>query len=226
LELMTESGFSRIPVYQDTLDTVVGIIHVRDALRALGQSPPPEGRSLLRPPIFIPAGQRAVVAFQQLTQQRSGLALIVDEYGQSAGIVTMEDVLEELVGDISDEGQPAEEAIVRRSDGTYLVDGLLPFVDLQEQLHLPNAEAVQAIHDFETVAGFVIALLGRMPAVGDAVEGEHYRFEVVALDGHGIDKVLVRPPIVEAGEQTEGILAQDALSPSPGPAAEGQAERE
>jgi putative hemolysin len=214
LRLVTESGFSRIPVYEDSLDTVVGIIHVRDVLRALGQSPPPEVRSLLRPPIYIPEGQRAVVAFQHLKQQRSGLALVVDEYGQIAGIVTMEDVLEELVGDISDEGQPSEQAIVRRADGTYLVDGLLPFVDLQARLRLPNAEAVQEMHDFETVAGFVIALLGRMPVVGDTVEWEHYRFEVVDLDGHRIDKILLRPPIVRAGDQTEGILAQDAVRPS------------
>jgi len=172
LPVVTDSGFSRIPVYQDTLDTIIGILHVRDLLRSLGQSPPPDVRSLLRPPIFIPEGQRAVIAFQQLKQQRSGLAIVVDEYGQTAGIITMEDVLEELVGDISDEGQPPEEAIVRRDDGTYLVDGLLPFVDLQAQLHLPNAEELMDTHDFETVAGFVIALLGRIPLVGDKVQWE------------------------------------------------------
>jgi len=220
LQVVTESGFSRIPVYQDTLDTVVGILHARDVLRALRQASPPRLRSLLRPPIYIPEGQRAVMAFQQLKQQRSGLAMVVDEFGQTAGIVTMEDVLEELVGDIGDEEQPPADAIVRRSDGTYLVDGLLPFVDLQEQLHLPNADALRAMHDFETVAGFVIALLGRMPVVGDTVEWEHYGFEVVDLDGHRIDKILLRPPIAQAGEQTEGILAQDAVTPAPGPAAD------
>ncbi len=217
LQIVTNSGFSRVPVYDGTLDRVVGILHVRDLLRAIGQSPTPELRSLIRTPIYIPEGQRAVIAFQQLKQQRSGLAMVVDEYGQIAGIVTMEDVLEELVGDISDEGQPAEDPIVRRDDGTYLIDGLLPFVDLQDELNVPSAEAIQETHDFETVAGFVIALLGRMPVVGDTVEWEHYRFEVLDLDGHRIDKLLLRPPTTDAGAQTKGILASRAVSPSPEP---------
>jgi len=221
LQVVTDSGFSRIPVYQDTLDNVVGMLHVRDLLRSLGQSPPADVRALVRPPIYIPQGQRAVSAFQLLKQERSGLAIVIDEYGQMAGIITMEDILEELVGDIADEGQPAEEAIVRRDDGTYLVDGLLPFIDLHDYLHLPNAEAVMDTHDFETVAGFVIALLGRMPVVGDTVQWEQYTFEVLDMDGNRIDKVIVHPPRTEDSTQTECILAQDAVTPSPRPPMDG-----
>jgi putative hemolysin len=213
--LVTESGYSRIPVFQETLDTVIGIVHVRDLLRAVGQSPVPGVDSLLRPPIYIPETQRAVAAFQQLKHQRSVLAIVLDEYGQTAGIISMEDLLEELVGEMSDAGQAPEEAIVRREDGTYLVDGLLPFVDLAQQLRFPNPEAVMEEHDFETVAGFVIALLGHIPGVGDVVHWEHYRFEVVDLDGKRIDKLLVRPPTAEAEAQTEGILANRAVSPTP-----------
>jgi len=217
VQVVTASGFSRIPVYQGTLDNIAGILHVRDLLRALGEMQPADVRSLVRPPIYIPEAQRAVIAFQQLKQQRSGLAIVIDEYGQIAGIISMEDLLEALVGDISDEGQTPEEAIVRREDGTYLVDGLLPFVELQERLQLPNAEAVLDTRDFETVAGFVIALLGRMPVVGDKVQWEHYTFEVVDMDGRRIDKILLRPPTVQAGDQTEGILAHDAVLPPPPP---------
>jgi putative hemolysin len=220
LRVVIDSGFSRIPVYQHTLDNVVGILHVRDLLRSLAQSPAPDARSLLRPPIFIPEAQRAVSAFQQLKQQRSGLAMVVDEYGQIAGIIAMEDVLEELVGDISDDAQSPEEAIVHRDDGTYLVDGLLPFVDLHERLHLPNAEELMDTHDFETVAGLIIALLGKIPAVGDKVQWEHYTFEVVDMDGNRVDKILLSPPAVRADEQTEGILAQDAVTPAPAPRAD------
>jgi putative hemolysin len=104
---------------------------------------------------------------------------------------------------------------VRRDDGTYLVDGLLPFIDLAQQLHFPSPEAVMDEHDFETVAGFVIALLGRIPIVGDAVQWEHYRFEVVDMDAKRIDKLLVCPPTTEAEAQTEGILANRAVSPAP-----------
>src|SRR4029078_6916503 len=175
-------------------DTVIGIVYARDLLRAVGQSPTPGIDTLLRPPIYIPHAQRAVAAFQQLKHQRSVLAIVLDEYGQTAGIISMEDLLEELVGEMSDADQAPEEPIVRREDGTYLVDGLLPFVDLAQQLHLPSPEAVMNEHDFEPVAGFVIALLGRVPSLGNSVEWEHYRFEVVDMDGKRIDKLLVRPP--------------------------------
>jgi len=119
---------------------------------------------------------------------------------------------------MSDPDQAPDQPIVRREDGTYLVDGLLPFVDLAEELRFPNPEAVEAVveeYDFETVAGFVIALLGRIPSVGNTVEWEHYSFEVVDMDGKRVDKLLVRPPTVDAGMQTEGILANQALSPAP-----------
>jgi len=222
---VTDSGFSRIPIYQGTLDTIVGILHARDLLRSLGRTPPADVRSLARPPIYIPEAQRAVIAFQQLKQQRSGLAAVVDEYGQITGIITMDDLLEALVGDISDEGRPAEEAILRREDGTYLVDGLLPFVELHEQLPLPNAEAALDTRDFETVAGFVIALLGRMPVVGDKVEWEHCTFEVVDMDGRRIDKILLRLPPMHAAEQTEAILARDAALPPPDEPDDTRAER-
>jgi putative hemolysin len=129
----------------------------------------------------------------------------------------MEDLLEALVGDIGDEGQPAEEAIVRREDGTYLVDGLLPFVELQGRLQLPGAEATLDTRDFETVAGFVIALLGRMPVVGDSVQWERCTFEVVDMDGRRIDKILLRPPTMQAADQTNAILAHDAALPPPPP---------
>ena len=213
--IVTESGYSRIPIFQGTLDRVVGIVYARDLLRAVGQLPVPSIDTLMRPPIYIPESQRAVAVFQQLKHQRSGLAVVLDEYGQTAGIISMEDLLEELVGEMSDPGQAPEEAIVRREDGTYLVDGLLPFVDLAQQLNLPSPEAILDERDFETVAGFVIALLGRIPSVGNTVGWENYRFEVVDMDGKRIDKLLVRPPTVNTGAQTEGILAHQAVSPAP-----------
>jgi putative hemolysin len=213
--LVAESGYSRIPVFQETLDRVIGIVYARDLLRAVGQSPTPGIDTLLRPPIYIPETQRAVAAFQQLKHQRSVLAIVLDEYGQTAGIISMEDLLEELVGEMSDAEQADEQAIVQRDDGTYLVDGLLPFIDLAEALRFPSIAAVQEEHDFETVAGFVIALLGRIPSLGNHVEWEHYRFEVVDMDGKRIDKLLVRPPMVDADAQTEGILANQAVTPLP-----------
>jgi putative hemolysin len=217
VDVVIESGYSRIPVYEGTLDRIIGVVHARDVLKAMKQSPLPELPALMRPPLYVPESQRAVVVFQRLKQQHGSLAIVVDEYGQTAGIITMEDLLEELVGDLTNETDIADVAIVRRDDGTYLVDGFLPFADLEEELNLPSAEAIADAHDFETVAGFVIAILGRIPAVGDKVEWKHYTFEVVDMDGPRVDKVLVRPPTVDAHEQTKGILASDAVTPSPEP---------
>jgi putative hemolysin len=215
VEIVTESGHSRIPVFQETLDTVIGLLYVRDLLHAAGQSPAPSIATLLRPAIYIPETQRAVIAFQQLKHQRSALAIVLDEYGQTAGIISMEDLLEELVGEMSDSDQADHQPIVRREDGTYLVDGLLPFVDLAQQLRFPNAEALMDEYDFETVAGFVIALLGQIPSVGNSVEWEQRRFEVVDMDGRRVDKVLVQLPTIDAGAQTTGILAHQAVAPAP-----------
>jgi putative hemolysin len=208
-----ESGYSRIPVFEDALDVAIGILHAKDLLQTWDDKTV-ELRSLLRPPLYLPESQRAVVAFQQLKQQRSALAIVLDEYGQMAGVISMEDMLEELVGDIGDEYDDAQESIVRRDDGSYLVDGLMSFVDFQHQLRLPSAEGVGREGDFETVAGCLLSLLGRIPGTGDSIVWQGYTFEVVDMDGRRIDKILVRVP-QSAAEQTRALLASRAASAPP-----------
>jgi len=213
LRIATESGYSRIPVYEGSLDHVIGILYVKDLLAFWGQCEPPNLRELLRPPMYVIEGQRAAQAFQQLKQNRNALAIVLDEYGQVAGVITIEDMLEELVGDISDEyDDETDESIVRRDDGSYLVDGLTPFADLRERLKLPPADDLVREHGFETLAGFLLALLGRIPAVGDSVKWEGYSFEIVDMDGRRIDKVLVVPPR-PAVDQTQHVLATRAMMP-------------
>lgn len=191
LAVITRSGYSRIPVYQGTLDQVVGVLYVKDLLQAWGQPAGVALRSLLRPPQYVLEGQRAVVVFQQLKQHRSALAIVLDEYGQVAGLISMEDLLEEIVGDIADEYDEVRESIVRREDGSYLVDGLLAFDDLRGYVALPLDDVVVRTRSFETVAGLVLVLLGRIPRVGDRVVWGGYRFEVVDMDGRRIDKILI-----------------------------------
>lgn len=195
---VTDTGYSRIPVYEESLDHIVGILNVKDLIRALGRGEAIDLRALLRPPIYLLESQRAVSAFQQLKQQRSALAIVLDEYGQVAGLISMEDMLEELVGDIDDEYDEANESIVQRDDGSFLVDGLLPFEDVRERVGLPEAEELVDQHGFETVAGFVLALLGRIPRVGESAAWGSYTFEVVDMDGRRIDKILIRE-VREAG---------------------------
>jgi putative hemolysin len=194
LRVVTESGYSRFPVYEETIDQIVGILSIKDLLRAWGQSEVDDLRSLLHAPIYLLESQRAVVAFQHLNQQRSALAIVLDEYGQVAGVITIADLIEEVVGPIDDQHIQREQAIVRREDGSYLVDGLLPFVDLQQQFDLAALAVAARPRDFETVAGFVLALFGRMPSVSESVDWLGYRFEIIDMDGRRIDKVLIQPP--------------------------------
>ena len=194
LRVVTESGYSRIPVYQETIDRIVGILSIKELLRAWGQIEIADLRSLLHAPIYLLESQRAVVAFQQLRQQHSALAIVLDEYGQVAGLITIADMIEEVVGPIDDQHVQRNQAIVRRDDGSYLVDGLLPFVDLQQQLELAALTVEAHSRDFETVAGFVLALFGRIPLVSESVDWLGYRLEVVDMDGRRIDKVLIQPP--------------------------------
>jgi putative hemolysin len=225
LRAITGAGHSRIPLYEGTLDQIAGILHVKDLLRACGDAQTIDLRTLLRPPLYVLESQRAVNALQQLKQQRSTLAIVLDEYGQVAGLITIIDLLDEVVGDLTDEYDTSEEAIVRREDGSYLVDGLAPFVDVQRSLDLPALDHEARPRDFETVAGFALALLGRIPAVGDTVDWHGYTFEVVDMDERRIDKILIQPPQLISSEQTEGALASGAVLPPPAATVEPSADQ-
>jgi putative hemolysin len=212
LRTIAEAGYSRLPVYQDSLDQIVGILYVKDLLPSWGQSKSIDLRSLIRPPLYMLESQRAIIAFQRLQEQRSGMAIVVDEYGQVDGLITLEDLLEEVFGDIADEYDQTSESIVRRDDGSYLVDGLLSFADLRARLSIPAADLPEE-QEFETVAGFLLALLGHIPTPGEQARWQGYRFEVIDMDGHRIDKVLLQPPPPTASQQTQAALASGAALP-------------
>ena len=211
VSVLTASGHSRLPIYEGSLDRVLGIVHIKDLLKACNRPESVDLRSLLRPANYAIESQRAVVVFQQLKQSPDAMALVVDEYGQLTGLITLEDLLEELVGDIAGESDRQRQAILRRKDGSYLVDGLLPYVELQERLPLPNMDQLARRYSFETAAGLMLALLGRVPELGDTAYWHDYGFEVVDMDGQRIDKVLVIPPEVHRNEQTRGVLASRAV---------------
>jgi putative hemolysin len=212
LRTISASGYSRLPVYQDSLDQIAGILYIKDLLPSWGQSTSIDLRSLIRPPLYMLESQRAIVAFQRLQEQRSAMAIVVDEYGQVDGLITLEDLLEEVFGDITDEYDQTSESVVRRDDGSYLVDGLISFADLQARLSLPAADLPEA-QEFETVAGFLLALLGHIPMPGEQAGWQGYRFEVIDMDGHRIDKVMLQLPPPTASQQTQAALASGAALP-------------
>ena len=177
---------SRYPVVGDTVDDVVGVLHVRDLLTALVTDAHAETRTageLARPVPLVPASKPVLAALTQLRASRVHLGIVVDEYGGTAGIVTLEDVLEEIVGEIEDEYDPHRD----RTDAAEF-DGLLHRDQVTEQtgITLPDGP-------FETLAGFVQSQLGRVPRLGDTVEAFGHRFTVAAMDGRRIARVRVFP---------------------------------
>ena len=182
MDCLQESGYSRIPLYEGNIDRVVGIVHARDVLARLGQgeldfSP----RDLMRTPLFVPETQKIDEALAAMRARHTHLSIVVDEYGGTAGLLTVEDILEELVGDIADEhDRKAEEPFVLLDEHSALVDARLHTDDLVEHwgLDLPTGE-------FDTVGGFVIEHLGRAPIAGDRIEVP-LEEETVALAVHSV----------------------------------------
>jgi putative hemolysin len=185
------SGFSRLPVYEDNLDHIVGFIYNKDVLQQFFLGRDMNLRSMLREPLFIPENltlDRVLTLFQE---RRTQLAIVLDEFGGTRGMVTFEDVLEELVGEIHDEHRRDEEQrIVPRDPRSWFVDGRLPIYELQE--HLPSGVrlAVEA-ESANTVGGFVLAKLDELPKLGDVVPCGDVHIEVIDMDGTRIDRLLV-----------------------------------
>lgn len=169
-----ESGYSRIPVYEDTLDSVVGILYVADLLREFRAGRlEVDLRALARPPVFVPETKRVSELFRELRDQSVHIAIVLDEFGGTEGLVTIEDILEELVGEIEDEHDAPDEEILRISDTEYVVDGKARIEDLNEQLGLELPEG-----QYETIGGLLAGVLGHIPQVGEQLQIEHVMITV------------------------------------------------
>jgi putative hemolysin len=187
-----EAGHSFFPVARRDLDDLLGITSVKEtwARQASGKNADLLG-SLQRSPL-VPEGAPATSALEAFKRSGLPVSLVIDERGHIEGLVTLTDVLEALIGEVPDEDEPAEAPIVRRADGSLMVDGLLGVNELREHLGfggLPREEV-----DYHTVGGMVMDNLGRVPATGDRFDWEGYTFEVLDMDGRRVDKVLITPP--------------------------------
>jgi putative hemolysin len=187
--VVRESGHSRFVVARGSLDDVLGVVHVRSLLEACLAGRPLDLAATLRPLLVVPDTMPVARALEALRQARVSMALVVDEYGEVEGVVTAADVLEAVVGDMPERRLGEEPAIVRRDDGSMLMDGMLAADEVKLALGL---DRLPDEADYHTLAGFVLAQLGRVPEEGQAVAYGGWRFEVVDMDGRRIDKVLVR----------------------------------
>jgi putative hemolysin len=186
------SKVSRIPVYEGQIDHAIGIIHAKDLLRYV-RSQVDEGnewKQLILPTIFVLETAHIDDVLGTFRQKGIHMAMVVDEYGQTSGIITLEDLLEELVGEIRDEHDQGEEhPIVQRADGSWLVDGMEAYDKVRDRIGLPELDEA----DFTTIAGLILSQLSRIPVEGDTILLGNYILEVVDMDARRVDKVLVRP---------------------------------
>ena len=182
VKLFIEQGHSRIPVYEESPDNIIGILYVKDTLKNLLDGDLScEVRTLLRKPIFVPETIRTAEVLENMRREHIHIAIIVDEYGGVAGIVTMEDILEQIVGEIQDEYDEETPEIQKLEDGSYLVQGIISLEDLSEAL---GSEFES--EDAETLGGLVLTLSGSFPEVGEVFNYNGWRIKVIELEDHRI----------------------------------------
>jgi putative hemolysin len=196
--LMVEGGFSRIPVYQESVDNVIGVVYIKDALRLLEKRQPVVLRKILHPIPFVPETKKVGDLLRELQKRRTHMAMVIDEHGSVTGLVTLEDLLEEIVGEIQDEYDWEERPVERLRDGSLVVEGTVPAAEMREAWGIPIPESTE----FESVAGFMLDRLGSVPRGGEVVNVGDYRLTVVDVERNRISKVKVEkmPVAVKAGQ--------------------------
>jgi putative hemolysin len=184
-----DAGHTRVPVYSGDLDNIIGILYAKDLLAHVGRSEPRALREIMRKPFFVPETKLLDNLLKEFKVRKVHLAVVLDEYGGTAGLVTIEDVLEEIVGDIADEYDRIPPALIHRVDpATLEVDGRVHIDDLNDALAL----AIPEDEDYDTVAGMVFSELGYIPKAGEQLEAHGARFTVLAADERKITKLRVK----------------------------------
>lgn len=187
-----ESTFSRFPVCHEGLDNVLGMVHVKDLLLQCMADQPFDLQAVLQEPLYVIESTSTLKVLESFKKTGKQAALVIQEYGDIQGLITLNDILEAIVGDISSTGDLDNPQAVQREDGSWLFDGMLPIDEFKDILHIRELPE-EASGDYETLAGFVLIELGRVPIATDHFEWGTLRFEVVDMDGRRIDKVLVQP---------------------------------
>jgi CBS domain containing-hemolysin-like protein len=203
IDLVTRCGHTRIPIHKDNIDQIVGILHAKDLLKLLGKDPESKiPTDILRKAFFVPESRRVSELLKDMQERMSHLAIVTDEYGGTAGIITIEDILEEIVGEIMDEHDHEETLLTRLEDGSLVVHARLDVEKLGEALNMELPEG-----EFESVGGFIIHLLGRIPITGEKIRFQDIEMTIQKGDQRRIEKVVVSrmPPPGNVEEEESPI---------------------
>ena len=197
VSLIEEEQFSRYPVYGREINDIRGILYAKDFLTTLAKTGQVDIRKIIKPPYFIPETMKISLLLREMQRKRIHMALVVDEYGGISGLVTIEDLLEEIVGEIRDE-HDVESPVIQLSDGTMLIDASISLRDLKEDYHIEVPESPE----YETLGGFLMTALQKIPQAGDIVEIEGKKIRIVEMVGQRISKVKLEK-LPEPAETTE-----------------------
>ena len=204
VQVFAEAGVSRLPVYRDNLDHIIGMVHIKDvfAIMAVGGERPDSIAALIRQPLYVPMSRGALDLLADMRQSRIHLAVVLDEYSGTEGLVTIEDLIEEIVGEIEDEHDEAPEVLmVPLDDGAWDVDARVELEDVGRAIDMRLAEAQS---DVDTIGGLTAVLAGRVPEAGTCIDHPSgWRIEVVDADERRINRVRLHPPVPLASD--EGI---------------------
>ncbi|MFQ6050851.1 MAG: hemolysin family protein [Candidatus Hydrothermarchaeota archaeon] len=191
-----EHGFSRLPVYEGTVDNIVGIVHIKDLFTHIREKRQVSLKEVMRPTYYVPETKKVSDLLKDLQRSRQHMAICTDEYGGTVGLVTIEDLLEEIVGEITDEHDPRMELIKKVNERTYIVNGAVPIDDLNKYLGSNFPE-----ENSETIGGFVFHCLGKLPKPGDSIEYDGYEISVQKIEKRRIVQVKIIKPLTPSNEE-------------------------
>ena len=189
LNKIVESGFSRIPVYKETFDNIAGILYIKDLLPFLDAPADFEWQKLLRPPFFVPENKKIDDLLRDFQTKKIHLAIVIDEYGGSSGVVTLEDIMEEIVGEISDEFDEEELVYSKLDDYNYIFEGTTALNNLYRVLNIDGEEFEPTKGEADTLAGFILELEGKFPEKGAEIKFNNYTFKIESVDSRRIKTV-------------------------------------
>ncbi len=202
-QIIIENRHSRYPVMKGDEDNVVGFVLARDLLAQALSNEPLELQPLMRQVLIVPEGLPVLEVLERFKKDQAQMAIIIDEYGELQGLMTFNDLLEEIVGDVPEVGDPADPEAIPREDGTWLIDGMFPVDELKEMFNIKSLPEEDG-NFYQTIGGLIMIYLGRVPKEGDIVEWDRFRFEVMDMDWRRVDKVLLTPLSAFGGPPEEG----------------------
>jgi CBS domain containing-hemolysin-like protein len=188
IQMILESGYSRIPVYQTSLDNIMGIIYAKDVFREQNKNPNFKIKDLLHPVLYVYETKRISEIMAQLQKQHIQMAVIIDEYGGTQGIITLEDILEELVGEIQDEDDEDRIIVEKKENNTYLVQATQPLIDINDFLPHP----LTMNDNYTTLSGLLLYHFNRIPKVGEKIDIENYEITITRIQRRSIQSALLK----------------------------------